>query len=253
MDGNLLFSVFIFLAAACIAVPISSRIKLGSVLGYLIAGVLIGPYGLRFINNTQEVMHLAEFGVVMMLFVIGLELEPEKLWRLRKSIVGFGGLQVVLTTTAITGFGMMRGFDLGLSLAVGMALSLSSTALVLQMLQERNLTQTSVGESALSILLFQDIAVIPILIILPLFAIGAPVEATQDNAAIWLSAIPGWAHALLVAAAIALVIAFGRLLSRHLFGFIVRTNLREMFTAVSLALVIGVALLMLTLGVSPAL
>ena len=160
-----------FLAAACLVVPLASRFKLGSVLGYLAAGIVIGPFGLGLIGDAEKIMHFAEFGVVMMLFLIGLELEPALLWRLRKSILGLGGLQVVLTSSAFTLIGLALGYSWQMSLAAGMALSLSSTALVLQMLQETNLMNTPMGETSFSVLLFQDIAVIPILVIMPLLAI----------------------------------------------------------------------------------
>lgn len=137
MSGTILLNVFIFLAAASIMVPIASRFKLGSVLGYLIVGMLIGPFGFKLIGNSQQIMHFAEFGVIMMLFLIGLELEPSMLWKLRKLIVGLGSLQVVITTGALFTIGLMLGYDWRPTLAVSMALSLSSTALVLQMLQEK--------------------------------------------------------------------------------------------------------------------
>jgi len=159
VDNNL-FTVFVFLAAACLVVPLASRFKLGSVLGYLAAGIVIGPFGLGLIGDAEKIMHFAEFGVVMMLFVIGLELEPALLWRLRKSILGLGGLQVALTSTAFTLIGLALGYSWQMSLTAGMALSLSSTALVLQMLQETHLMNTSMGETSFSVLLFQDIAVI---------------------------------------------------------------------------------------------
>lgn len=251
MDSGLLFNVFIFLIAACVVVPLASRFKLGSVLGYLAAGILIGPFGLSLIINTEQIMHFAEFGVVMMLFLIGLELEPATLWRLRKSIVGLGGLQVTLTAAALCMAGVMMGYDWRVSLSVGMALSLSSTALVLQMLQEKNLMQTMVGETSFSVLLFQDIAVIPILVLMPLLAF-APEAATPAHDG-WLAGAPGWMRALAVAVVIGFVVFFGKYFSRTVFGFIARTNLREVFTAISLALVVGITLLMQMVGVSPAL
>jgi len=246
-----LFNVFVFLAAACLVVPIASRFKLGSVLGYLAAGIAIGPFGLDLIGDAEKVMHFAEFGVVMMLFLIGLELEPALLWRLRKSILGLGGLQVLLTSSAFTLFGLSLGYSWQLSLTVGMALSLSSTALVLQMLQEANLMNTALGETAFSVLLFQDIAVIPILVIMPLLAMHG-VQGQQIHASMIYS-LPGWAQALIVACVIAAVIAAGRYLSYYLFRAVARTRLREMFTALSLAVVVGITLLMQLVGVSPAL
>jgi monovalent cation:proton antiporter-2 (CPA2) family protein len=251
MDDTYLLTGFIFLMAACFVVPLASRFRLGSVLGYLAAGILIGPHGIGLIDNPDKIMHFAEFGVVMMLFMIGLELEPVTLWRLRRSIVGLGGLQVLLTSAAFTGIGVAIGYDWRESLVVGMALALSSTALVLQMLQEKGLMQTNAGEASFAVLLFQDIAVIPILIVVPLLAV-AGVEASSTHAGP-LDSLPGWAQALVVTAVIAAIIAGGRYLSRHLFYFIAKANLREVFTATSLALVVGITLLMQLVGVSPAL
>ncbi|HTN42144.1 MAG TPA: cation:proton antiporter, partial [Asticcacaulis sp.] len=170
MDIHLLLNVFVFLLAGCVVVPLAQRFKLGSVLGYLIAGIIIGPFALGLIGEAEKVMHFAEFGVVMMMFLIGMELEPAILWRLRKQIVGLGGLQVTLTALALMATGLLLGHSWQASLAVGMALALSSTALVMQMLREKNLTHSVVGETSFAILLFQDIAVIPILIIIPLLA-----------------------------------------------------------------------------------
>lgn len=248
MNNPFLFSAFVFLIAACIVVPLTSRFKLGSVLGYLAAGILIGPFGIGLIRNAQEIMHFAEFGVVMMLFLIGLELEPAKLWRLRHSIVLLGGLQVLLSTLAFTLLGIALGFEWDASLACGMALSLSSTALVLQILQEKGLLKTDLGQFSFSVLLFQDIAVIPILIILPLLAD----EETQPTHMAQATHF-GWEHTVLIAGVIALVFLVGRYFSHYFFRFIAKSNLREIFTATSLALVVGITLLMEYLGVSPAL
>lgn len=252
MNEHFLFNVFIFLASASVMVPLASRFKLGSVLGYLIVGILIGPFGLKLIGNSEQIMHFAEFGVVMMLFLIGLELEPETLWKMRKLIVGLGGLQVILTTCALTLIGIMLGYEWRSSLAVGMALALSSTALVLQMLQEKNLLKTSEGEASFAVLLFQDIAVIPILIIMPLLTQNGSVKINLNEASL-IAELPKWLHALLVTGVIGAVILTGHYYSRHLFLIIAKTNLREVFTAFSLALVVGITLLMESIGVSPAL
>lgn len=251
MDHGILFNVFVFLVAACIVVPLASKFKLGSVLGYLVAGVLIGPFGLSFITNPEQIMHLAEFGVVMMLFVIGLELEPDALWKMRKKIVGLGGLQVTLTTAAFTGLGITLGYDWRISLTAGMALALSSTALVLQILQEKNLMQTPVGETSFAVLLLQDIAVIPILIIIPLLSLDGATAAPEH--ATLISSLPGWQRALAVTGVIGGVIVAGLYLSRHMFFIIAKTGVREVFTATSLMLIVGITLLMQTVGVSPAL
>ena len=167
MQNEFLLNIFVFLSSACLVVPFASRVKLGSVLGYLIAGILIGPHLLGLITDTEKVMHFAEFGVVMMLFLIGLELEPAALWRLRRLIVGMGGLQVALTTMVLSTIGIAFGYSWQVSLAGSLALSLSSTALVLQIINENKLLSSMIGETSFGILLFQDIAVIPILILIP--------------------------------------------------------------------------------------
>lgn len=249
MDSSFLFSVFVFLAAACAVVPLAGKLRLGSVVGYLAAGVLIGPFGLQFIEDHSKVMHFAEFGVVMMLFLIGLELDPATLWRLRKAIVGLGGLQILLTIATFSGIGLWLGHTLSESMVVGMALALSSTALVLQTLQEKGWLHTSAGEASFAVLLFQDIAVIPMMLVIPMLA-GGIIPSAAPHA---LAALPDWLHALLVAGVIVAIVFGGRYVSRYLFRFVARTNVREVFTATSLALVVGVTLLMQTIGISPAL
>ena len=165
------FQALIYLTAAVVSVPIAKRLGLGSVLGYLIAGMAIGPFGLGLVGDDgQDVLHFAEFGVVMMLFLIGLELQPSLLWRLRGSILGLGGLQVGITTGFISGIGIAVGLEWRIALAIGMILALSSTAIVLQTLQEKGLMKTGGGRSAFSVLLFQDLAVVPMPAILPLLA-----------------------------------------------------------------------------------
>lgn len=251
MSLETLFPVFVFLAAACLVVPLASRFRLGSVLGYLIAGIVIGPWVLGLITDPHKVMHFAEFGVVMMLFLIGLELEPAMLWRLRRSIVGLGGLQVVLTSVLFTLAGILLGFSWQTSVAAAMALSLSSTALVLQTLQERKQMQTPLGQNAFSVLLFQDIAVIPILVLMPLLAV-ASIESSPAHASM-IHDLPGYMQALAVGGVIVAVILAGRYLSYSLFRAVAKTHLPEMFTALSLAMVVGITLLMQLVGVSPAL
>jgi len=252
MNTNYLLNIFIFLAAASVMVPIASRFKLSSVLGYLFVGILIGPFGFKLIGNPEQIMHFAEFGVVMMLFLIGLELEPSMLWKLRKLIIGLGSLQVILTTSVLMLIGLMSGYEWRATLAVSMALALSSTALVLQLLEEKNLLKTAEGETSFAVLLFQDIAVIPILIIIPLLAQhGNVVINTQET--LFIAQLPKWVHALLVSGVIGGIILTGHYLSRYMFFIIAKTNLREVFTAFSLALVVGITLLMESIGVSPAL
>ena len=170
MTSSFLFLATLFLAAAVIAVPISQRLGLGSVLGYLIAGVIIAPILGWLGVDAVSISHIAEFGVVMMLFLVGLELEPAKLWRLRVPILGVGGAQVGITALVMTVAGMAFGLDWKMGLALGLALALSSTAIVLQTLNEKNELGTPAGQNSLSVLLFQDIAVIPILAALPFLA-----------------------------------------------------------------------------------
>lgn len=257
MSTETLFAqAFVYLLAAVIAVPIAKRAGLGSVLGYLLAGVVIGPFALGLVGaEGQDVMHFAEFGVVMMLFVIGLELEPALLWRLRAPILGLGGFQVALTIAIVMGIALMLGLPWQAALAVGMVVALSSTAIVLQTLAEKGLLQSSGGQSAFSVLLFQDIAVIPMLAIMPLLA-TEHVELTGDEhhvAEAWISTLPGWARALAVLGAVAAIVVGGRYLLRPVLRALGRTGLREVFTAFTLLLVIGIALLMTQVGLSPAL
>ncbi|MFV1981613.1 MAG: cation:proton antiporter, partial [Rhodothermia bacterium] len=237
MTGGFLYQAFVFLLAAVVAVPIAKRFGLGAVLGYLLAGIAIGPFGLELIGEEGgDIMHFAEFGVVLMLFVIGLELEPTLLWRLRTSIVGLGGLQVGLTTVAIAAIGMTLGYSWQISLAVGMTLSLSSTAIVLSTLNEKSLMKTGGGQGAFSILLFQDIAVIPMLAVLPLLATAA-VDGGLDHVAnegghaetAWISGLPGWMQTLVVLGAVASIVVGGKYLLRPVFRAIARTRLREIF------------------------
>ncbi|UCD34901.1 MAG: cation:proton antiporter [Nitrospiraceae bacterium] len=249
------FQAFVYLAAAVISVPVAKRLGLGSVLGYLIAGFLIGPFGLGLIGEEgQDVMHFAEFGVVMMLFLIGLELQPSLLWRLRGPILGMGGLQVGVTTAVLACLGMALGLPFRTSLAAGMILSLSSTAIVLQTLSEKGLMRTDAGQSSFSVLLFQDIAVIPMLALMPLLAVHAPgaVHGAHEGSG-WVNSLPAWGQALVVAAVIAAIIVSGLFLVRPFFRTVARTGLRELFTAAALLLVIGIALLMSFVGLSPAL
>ena len=258
MQGHdFLFQAFVYLVAAVISVPIAKRLGFGSVLCYLIAGVIIGPHGLKLIGQEgQDVMHFAEFGVVMMLFLIGLELQPSRLWRMRSPILGLGGLQVVLTTTIITFVCHLLGIAFQTSLAIGMILSLSSTAIVLQTLNEKGLMKTDAGQNSFSVLLFQDIAVIPMLAAMPLLAItaiGLSKDIASSPSGVWVKTLPGWGQALAVVAVIIAIIIGGNFLVRPFFRMIARTKLREIFTAGSLLIIIGIALLMSTVGLSPAL
>ncbi|RYG04171.1 MAG: potassium transporter [Chitinophagaceae bacterium] len=254
-QSSFLFQAMIYLAAAVVMVPVAKKLGLGSVLGYLLAGVLIGPAVLGFIGQEgQDLMHFAEFGVVMMLFIIGLELEPELLWKLRKPIVGMGGLQVGLTTLVAAGIAIGFGFDWKPALALGMIVSLSSTAIVLQTLNEKGLMKAASGQSAFSVLLFQDIAVIPMLALFPLLATYDPVVSNTDHHATTLvDSLPGWGRTIAVLASVGAIILAGRYVVKPFFRIVARTRLRELFTASALLLVVGIAVLMTQVGLSPAL
>ena len=247
----------IYLAAAVVSVPIAKRLGLGSVLGYLLAGVAIGPFALGLVGEEgQDVLHFAEFGVVLMLFLIGLELEPSRVWRLRGPILGLGGLQVGVSTVLLTAIALAFALDWRTALAIGVILALSSTAIVLQTLKERGLLATHGGQSSFSVLLFQDIAVIPILALLPLLAAAeaaghGATDAAHDKT--WVAGLPGWAETLVVITAVVVLVLAGRYLLQPAFRAIAKTGMRELFTAAALLLVIATAIFMTKVGVSPAL
>ncbi|MEZ9524694.1 monovalent cation:proton antiporter-2 (CPA2) family protein [Enterovibrio norvegicus] len=259
---GIFLQAFIYLVAAVIAVPIAKRLGLGSVLGYLIAGVVIGPVVGLVGDETTTIQHFAEFGVVMMLFLVGLELEPKMLWAMRNRLMGLGGLQVGLTTAAVMAIALSFGLQWSISLAIGLIFALSSTAIVLQTFNEKGLTKTEGGRNAFSVLLFQDIAVIPMLAFIPLLALPELVAAAQTAAAnaaehheemSLVAGLPGWAMGLVITGTIAGVVVGGHFLSRPLFRFVASSGLREIFTATALMLVIGIAALMSLVGLSPAL
>ncbi|MFL3651282.1 MAG: monovalent cation:proton antiporter-2 (CPA2) family protein [Pseudoalteromonas sp.] len=243
----------IYLAAAIVAVPIAKRVGLGSVLGYLIAGILIGPYALGIVGDQTDVMHFAEFGVVMMLFLVGLELQPARLWKLRHSILGLGGLQVVLTAAAIFAFCYwVFTMHWQTALAIGLMLALSSTAIVLQSLEEKGWLKQEAGQNAFSVLLFQDIAIIPILALLPLLAF-APQSSSKEISDSIIASWPVWQQVGVSVAVIAAIIAGGKYVSAPLFRYIAQTHMREIFTIFALFLVVAIALVMQSIGLSPAL
>ncbi|SEF39326.1 monovalent cation:proton antiporter-2 (CPA2) family protein [Jhaorihella thermophila] len=265
MEG-FLFQATIYLAAAVIAVPISARLGFGSVLGYLAAGVVIGPI-LGLVGDTENLRHFAEFGVVMMLFMIGLELEPRALWDMRHRLIGMGGLQIALTTLVLMGVAVLADKTWQMSLAIGLTLALSSTAIVLQTLAEKGLMQTRGGRSVFSVLLTQDIAVIPILALLPLLAAAPEMQFGNDGSIRMgggtghgaphglslVEGLPGWVVTLVTIAAIVFIILAGIYLVRPVFRFIHGSRLREMYTALALLIVVGIAFLMEAVGLSPAL
>ncbi len=254
MGHSFFVQALIYLGSAVLLVPISKKLGLGSVLGYLIAGMLIGPSAFALIGNDgADIMHFAEFGVVMMLFLIGLEVEPQLLWRWRTAIIGLGGLQVLITTLVI-GFicHIIIGLSFNESLSIGLICSMSSTAIVLQTMTENNWMQTSAGRNAFSVLLFQDIAVIPILAILPL--LSPDNGASAPNQAHTLTEnLPDWLRTLVVLGAVAVIVAGGKYLTRPIFQIVAKTNLRELFSATALLLVVSITVLMTLVGLSPAL
>jgi len=250
----MLESALIYLLAAVVAVPIAKRLGLGSVLGYLIAGILIGPSVLSLVGDQTHVMHFAEFGVVMMLFLVGLELQPSRLWSLRKPIIGLGGLQMLLTSAVVAAL-MFALFNLSLklSLAIGLTLALSSTAIVLQSLTERGLLKTQPGSNAFSVLLFQDIALIPILAMFPLLATFPEITENTAHAESLISGLPVWQEIAVILATIGTIIAMGQFLSNPILRYIADTRLRELFTAFALLIVVAIASVMSALGLSAAL
>lgn len=265
---SFLFQASIYLAAAVIAVPLAIRFQLGSVLGYLIAGIFIGPVFAIVGQETQSLQHFAEFGVAMMLFLIGLELEPRTLWNMRHRLVGLGGLQLGLTTAALTAIAIHFGFPWQQALAIGLTFSLSSTAIVLQTLGEKKLMQTNGGRASLSVLLTQDISVIPILALLPLLAISSTIGApeTQHSAAEhsqgfeaveplqnWIESLSPLGTTAVTVAVILVTILAGIYLLRPAFNFIHSARLPEMYTAFSLLIVVGIGAAMVLVGLSPAL
>jgi CPA2 family monovalent cation:H+ antiporter-2 len=234
MDGFLLLA-FLFLIAGVVAVPIASRLGLGSVLGYLLAGIVISPILGWLHVDVVSIQHFAEFGVVMMLFLVGLELEPRMLWEMRNKLLGLGGLQVALTALIVTGVAVGFGQTWSVALAIGMVFSLSSTAIVLQTLNEKGLMRSGGGQSSFSVLLFQDIAVIPMLAFIPFLALpelqelAASAHGTADDGHASLSLVDrvsGWKRALFTAGAIAFVVIVGSYLTRPIFRFIAMARLR---------------------------
>ena len=250
---HFLLQLFIFLTAASIAVPLAKKFGLGSVLGYLVAGIIIGPYGLSLIGEIEEVMHFTEFGVVMMLFLVGLELRPSLLWQMRVPILGMGGGQVLVTSIV---FALIGGIYLPWQQAVtvGMIVALSSTAIVLQTMREKGLMNSEAGKSVFSVLLFQDLAVIPILAVIPLLAMETAHGVDQHSSALFdIATLPGYMRVTITFLAIVFVFLIGKYASRPIFRTIAKTRVREIFVAAALAMVVGISLLMTMVGLSPAL
>lgn len=242
MDSHTLIQALIYLGSAALIVPIAVRLGLGSVLGYLIAGCIIGPWGLRLVTDAESILHFAEIGVVLMLFIIGLELDPQRLWKLRAAVFGGGALQMVICGGLLGLFCMLLGLRWQVAELIGMTLALSSTAIAMQAMNERNLMVTQMGRSAFAVLLFQDIAAIPLVAMIPLLAASS---ASTTMGAFVLSALK-------VAGALALVVLLGRYVTRPALRFVARSGLREVFSAVALFLVFGFGLLLEEVGLSMA-
>ncbi|WP_374405646.1 cation:proton antiporter [Pelagerythrobacter sp.] len=260
MTGFLILA-FVILMAGVAAVPLATRFGLGSVLGYLLAGMALSPLLLALGVDVEGLQAFAEFGVVMMLFIVGLEVEPKRLWEMRRRLIGLGGGQVVATTLVLAGAMYLAGEQWRTALAIGMILALSSTAIIVETLTEKGLLKSEGGEAGFSVLLFQDVAVIPILAILPFLALpelaaagGAVAEGAHGHGGLDITAgMPVWLSALTTLAAVGAVVLIGAYLTRPVFRYIAGAHLRELFTAAALVFVIGIALLMTFVGLSPAL
>jgi monovalent cation:proton antiporter-2 (CPA2) family protein len=236
---TLLAETLIYLLAAVIAVPLSRRLGLGSVLGYLAAGIVIGPFGFAFVRDPDHILHFAELGVVFLLFIVGLELKPSRLWVMRRMVFGLGAAQVILSAAAIALIAWLFGFGLNAAVVIGFVLALSSTAFVLQMLAEKKQLTTSHGRGAFSILLFQDLAAIPLIALLPLLGSNASFDDGIN-----------FAQLAIMVAAIAGLVFGGRYLLRPILRIAARSGIPEIFTATALLVVIGAALLMQAVGMS---
>ncbi|MEJ7137355.1 glutathione-regulated potassium-efflux system protein KefC [Amphibiibacter pelophylacis] len=243
-ESGWLASSFIYLAAAVLAVPISRALGLGAIIGYLAAGMLIGPWGLGLVSEVQDILHFAEFGVVLMLFLVGLELEPRRLWQMRRPIFGWGSAQILLCAGGILGLGLLAGVPWRIALVAGLGLALSSTAIALQVLQERGQMARAGGQSGFAILLMQDVAAIPILALLPVLGVAGDASASGGSA---------WLEAGKAIGVVAGIILGGRLLLRPVLRWIARSDTPEIFTAAALLLVVGIAALMQAVGLSMAL
>ncbi|MEH0887565.1 glutathione-regulated potassium-efflux system protein KefB [Enterobacter sp. UNJFSC 003] len=241
MEGsNLLLAGVLFLFAAVVAVPLAARLGIGAVLGYLLAGIAIGPWGLGFISDVDEILHFSELGVVFLMFIIGLELNPSKLWQLRRSIFGVGAAQVLLSAAILAGLLMLTNFSWQAAVIGGIGLAMSSTAMALQLMRDKGMNRSESGQLGFSVLLFQDLAVIPALALVPLLA--GPGDDHFD-----------WVKVSMKVMAFAGMLIGGRFLLRPVFRFIAASGVREVFTAATLLLVLGSALFMDALGLSMAL
>jgi CPA2 family monovalent cation:H+ antiporter-2 len=254
METTFLFQAIIYLSAAVLCVPIAKKLGMGSILGYLFAGIIIGPYVLSLVGQEgQDVMNVAEFGVVMMLFLIGLEMEQDKFWKMRKIILGMGSFQLIGTSLIIfIGCSLFMHWNWKITLAISLALALSSSIIILQTLKEKGLMNTSMGHSSFAILLFQDIAVIPILVFLPTLS-NHFTKVINDTHQSLISGLSSWLQATIIIAIISIIYFSGRFLFVSLFQIIAKTRLQELFTATALLLLVSISCLMHLIGLSPAL
>ena len=254
MENNILLAIFVLLAASVALVPLAKAAGLGTVLGYLAAGILIGPFGLGLVSDSELIHQIADFGIVMMLFLIGLDLQPSELWRMRHKVLGLGVTQMVLSSALIALVLLAAGFAPGVAVIIGLALSMSSTAIAMQSAEQRDITRTDAGRASLAVLLVQDVSVIPILAAVPLLAISTGALDLEVSEAVEAIANPlDWITPLVIIGAFIVAIVAGRYLVRPLLGYIARTGVREAFTALGLAMVVGAALLAQAQGFSPAL
>lgn len=254
MQNSIAMTILIFLGAAIIMVPLGKKLGLSSVIGYILGGILIGPFCLQLTGrDAADIMHASELGVVMLLFLVGLELEPHKLWQIRKRILGLGLSQMLLSIVGIFFVFYVSGFGLKKSLIISLCFAMSSTAIVLQTLKEKNLFRTVSGESSFSILLFQDIAVIPILALLPFLSKSERAVKESEHQEILLQYVPDWLQPFTVILGVLALILLGRYIFIPFLRFVSKSGLNELLTAASLFLIIGVSELMISVGLSPAL
>jgi glutathione-regulated potassium-efflux system ancillary protein KefC len=256
LENNILLAIFVLLAASVALAPLAKALGLGTVLGYLAAGILIGPYGLGLVSDSELIRQIAEFGIVMMLFLIGLDLQPSEVWRMRHKVLGLGVTQLVITTVILALALLVAGFTLNTAIIIGLALSMSSTAIAIQSSQQRDITRTDAGRASLAVLLVQDVAVIPILAAIPLLAVSGSRHAVHvelDHAVQAIADPLDWVTPLVLVGAFVGAIVAGRYLVRPVLGYVARTGVREAFTALGLAIVFGAALLTQLEGLSPAL
>ncbi|KQR93599.1 potassium transporter [Chryseobacterium sp. Leaf180] len=252
MESSIAMNTLLFLGVAIVMVPLAKKLGLSSVIGYIFGGIIIGPYVLKLTGDVNDIMHASEFGVIMLLFLVGLELEPRKFWEMRKKIIGLGLTQMALTIVILFTIFMTVGWSTNKALAVAMCFALSSTAIVLQTLQEKNSFKTVSGEASFSTLLFQDIAVIPILAILPLLA-HYKVKTNENEVQVLIQKLPEWLQAGTVLLGVAVLILLGKYVFVPFLRYVSRAGMPELLTASSLFLVIGVSELMISIGLSPAL